>query len=250
MKNLYIWHRRALNIEVYPPTEDYIFKSKFETDKPKKYYTENWKEIDDKGNYKNTLPDEMYLVITAKKYKGIHFDYYDIRDVKLVSETFLSFLNENGMDNTYYGKAVLHIFNLNGKPLTDKNYFALRFIKYDDEYFNFHEETKELAMDSIDSYFSSFDFDDEGGKEIPKEEDTGEYLYPDIEVKLNKNGKNIFVINPFYYSDGLLFNGMAKKYILEHFNASEIYKTEDFPKICNHYNFEELPENNKYRMYK
>jgi hypothetical protein len=225
-----MWHRRDLNNEVYPASDDFVFKSKFE---------------------KDTLPDEVYLIITNKKYKEINFDYYDIHEVKLVSEDFLSFINKNGIDDTYYKKVLLRILDLTGKPLTDKNYFALAFIKYDDEYFNFHEETRELAMDPLASFCTLFeDEDKETPKEIQKEEDRGNYLYPDIELKQIKNGKNIFVISKLYYKDGLLFNEKAKNYILGSFCASEIYKTGDFPKICNHCNSGKLPLNNEYRIYK
>jgi hypothetical protein len=225
VENLYIWHRRDLNNEVYPAPDDFIFKSKSE---------------------KDTLTGENHLVITNKKYTEINFDYYDIHDVKLVSEDFLSFINKNGIDDTYYEKILLRIVDSTGKPLTGKNYFALHFIKYDDAYFNFHEETRELAMDPLSSFCAYFDDED---KEIQKEEDRGNYLYPDITLKEIKNGKNVFVISKLYYKDGLLFNEKAKNYILGNFCASEIYKTGDFPKICNHCNSDKLPDNNEYRIH-
>jgi hypothetical protein len=240
MEDLYIWFNREDDPEIYPTTEDYILKSNFEIEKPKKMYDQNWKQ---------KLPAEIYLIITKKKYKEIHFDYYDLFDVKLVSEKFLSFLNNNGIDDAYYEKAVLHIFDLNGKTLSEKNHFALRFIKDDKECFNFHEESKELATDAIDSYFSFFGEDDEI-KADNKEEDTGNYLYPNIELKKHESGKNVFNLFDFYYNYCIIFNGTVKEYVLNNFCGTEIYKVKDFHNICNHYNFEELPVDNKYRIYK
>jgi hypothetical protein len=189
------------------------------------------------------------MIITKKKYKKIYFDYYFCDELKIVSEELLSYLNNNGIDKTYYEKVVLNILDLNGKALTERNYLALRFTKDDKDYFNFNVETKTLAIDSVDSYFSFFDENYEGG-EIQKEDDTGFYIYPDIELKKTDDGKNIYSLFEFYYRDSLIFNKTVKKYISENFIGTEIYKINDFQNIVNHYNFEELPKKNKYRIYK
>ena len=253
---LYIWYNWVCPQKIYPPLDAYIFESKFDINKPKKYndFAEYWKHTSDddyvQGSGKYKFPDEMYFVVTYKKYKKIDFDYYDLRNAKIVSEDLLSFLNKNGIDDTYYEKAFLRIIDLNGQIVTDKNYFALRFWqnKGDQEYFNFQKETKEDPVDSIESYFNALDGEDC----IKKEKDSETPLYPDIELKNYENGKNVFVLNDYEYynyKETMIFTENVKDYILDKFCSPEIYKAKDFPKVYDNYYLKD-PKNNKYRIYK
>jgi hypothetical protein len=241
---------------IYPPIAAYIFESKFDIKKPKKYndYEEHWKHtfmadyVQGSGKYK--FPDEMYFVVTYKKYKKIDFDYFSIlRKVRIVSENFLSFLNNNGIDDSYYEKAILHIIDLKGQTLTDKNYFALRFWhnKDDKDYFNLHKETEKAPIDDLESYFDALDGGT--GDNVKKDISSDNSLYPDIELKKYMKGKNVFILNDFNYAETLIFTENVKDYILENFCSPEIYKAEDFPKVFDN-SYLQKPENNKYRMYK
>jgi hypothetical protein len=232
MNKLYIWFNRTVLPKGYPIFGDYIFKSQFDIKNPKKVYDENWKRysyLKMAYSLKEDIkfPAEMYLIVIKKKYKSIFFDYYNIGDhVRLVSEDFMLFLKENGLEESYYEIALLNVLNIEGESLVDKKFYALRFRKHDDNLFDFHFETKKRAAGIRDSF-----------------------LYPDMEIQNEVYNKNIFSLYEFCYNDTLILNEKGKIDVLTNFYAPQIYQAKDFPYIFNNqYKWDILPFDNKYNI--
>ena len=211
MKELYIWFNRTQLPKGFPLQNDFILKSQFDLEQPRKIYDEKWK-MYNRFNSEYPIgdfqfPHEMFMVVTKKKYKEIDFDYYSCdvgTSIKFVSESFLNFLSTNGIDENYYEQAKLNVLDLAGNSLVSKNYYVLRFIKSDDALFDFHKETFKRAV-GIKNYF----------------------LYPLMELKQNIVDKNVFSLFEFCYEETLILNEVAKEYVLKHFSNPQLYKVED-----------------------
>ena len=132
MKELYIWFNRIQLPKGFPLQNDFILKSQFDLDQPRKIYDEKWK-MYNRFNSEYPIgdfqfPHEMFMVVTKKKYKEIDFDYYSCdvgTSIKFVSESFLNFLSTNGIDKNYYEQAKLNVLDLAGNSLVSKNYYVL-----------------------------------------------------------------------------------------------------------------------------
>ena len=76
--------------------------------------------------WRENLPPVLYLVCN-KKPGILQFDFLDKRSIelKIVSEEFLSLLQENGFVDKY-DIATVKVVNKKNEPLTDKKYYALR----------------------------------------------------------------------------------------------------------------------------
>ena len=122
MDELFIWFNRTQLPAGYPVKDDAVFKPSFEAKNPKAVPEQKWTMFNHhKMSFPPTdayqFPKEMYLVIT-KKTAPIQFDYFDCRQyVKLVSGRFLKFIQEKGLTEEYYEKAVLHIVDAKGSSL-------------------------------------------------------------------------------------------------------------------------------------
>lgn len=234
MKELYIWFNRTQLPKGYPLQSDFILKSQFDLEQPRKIYDEKWKMYNRFNSEYSTgefqFPCEMFMVVTKKKYKEIDFDYYSCDvgiSIKFVSESFLNFLSTNGIDENYYKQAKLNVIDLSGNSLVSKNYYALRFIKSDDTLFDFQKDTFKRAA-GIRNHF----------------------LYPFMELKRNIVGKNVFSLFEFCYEETLILNEVAKEYVLKHFSNPQLYKAEDYPLIFNNQrDYEMLPYNNSYLIH-
>lgn len=92
-----------------------------------------------KDGWRENLPPVLYLVCN-KKPGILQFDFLDKRSVslKIVSEEFLSLLQENGFIDKY-DIATVKVVNKKNEPLTDKKYYALRINHFDNELFHFGE---------------------------------------------------------------------------------------------------------------
>ena len=105
MKELYIWFNRTQLPKGSPLQNDFILKSQFDLEQPRKIYDEKWKMYNRFNSEYPTgdfqFPCKMFMVVTKKKYKEIDFDYYSCdvgTSIKFVSESFLNFLSTNGID--------------------------------------------------------------------------------------------------------------------------------------------------------
>jgi hypothetical protein len=234
MNNLYIWFQRTKLPKGHPLLNDILLKSNFDLKRPNIIHVgeDNWRNF----NHYNmdfppkdtfAFPSEMYLLINKKKYKEINFDYLDYHYyVKLVSENFISFLKENGLNKSYYEIASLNIIDLKGELMTKDKYYALRFGKFDDDLFNFNLESKKRAAGLRDTF-----------------------IYPDMKIKTEITNKNIFVLFEFCYRDCLVLNEKGKNDVIKRYYSFEIYKAEDYPYIFNNQrNWELLPFDNSFKI--
>lgn len=234
MKDLYIWFNRTQLPKGYPLQSDFILKSQFDLEQPRKIYDEKWKMYNRFNSEHPTgefqFPCEMFMVVTKKKYKEINFDYYSCNvgaSVRFVSESFLNFLSANGIDKSYYEQAKLNVLDLAGNNLVSKNYYALRFIKGDDTLFDFHKDNFKRAV-GIRNYF----------------------LYPLMELKHSVADKNVFSLLELCYEDTFILDEIVKEYVLNHFSSPQLYKVEDYPFVFNNrLNYEVLPYNNSYLIH-
>ena len=82
------------------------------------------------------LPPVLYLVCN-KKPGILQFDFLDKYSIKLkiVSEEFLSLLQENGFVDKY-DIATVKVVNKKNESLTDKKYYALRINHFDNDSFH------------------------------------------------------------------------------------------------------------------
>ena len=93
-----------------------------------------WK---DKNGWEENLPPVLYLVCN-KKPGILQFDFLDKSSIelKIVSEEFLSLLQENGFIDKY-DIATVKVVNKKNESLTDKKYYALRINHFDNDSFHF-----------------------------------------------------------------------------------------------------------------
>ena len=132
-----------------------------------------WK---NKDGWRENLPPVLYLVCN-KKPGILQFDFIDKYSIKLkiVSEEFLSLLQENGFVDKY-DIATVKVVNKKNESLTDKKYYALRINHFDNDSFHL-------------------------GKGITFQNDVEKKLgisftvYPDMKLKDNSIKQNFFVLN-------------------------------------------------------
>lgn len=150
MNNLFIWFNRTKMPIGYPNKNDFIIKSTFDKNKPKYIPNQIWKlyslSMGNPSQSKYKFPTDLYMVITNKSYKEIYFDYYGYDyNIAFISDQFFDFIRNNGLPDSYYEIAELHILNLDGIYLTNNKYKAIRFIKSDDLLFDFDINTQKRA---------------------------------------------------------------------------------------------------------
>jgi Immunity protein 43 len=143
-------------------------------------------------------------VFNSKKTKEVKFDFLNKRgEYKIVSENFLAFIIDFGI-NENYETAELDILDLKGNKITSKRYYLLRFVRFDDDLFDFNENNKIPVK--------GFGMDDK-------------FLYPDLQLKKSTK-KEIFVLNNFCYQQIIIFTGKVKERIEKEFYVPEIYNKE------------------------
>jgi len=151
------------------------------------------------------LPEHLFLIV--KKEREVLFDFMFFKnDYKIVSSEFLAYLKENGVRENYE-LAKLSVVNTSGKSITKKNYYALRFGRFDDNLLSFHESTKVSVAD------------------LPNR-----YVYPDL-ANSEKSDKNIFFLNSFCYQETVVMSAKAKQEIENNFYCPEIYSAADFARV-------------------
>ncbi|REC59785.1 hypothetical protein DRF65_23935 [Chryseobacterium pennae] len=231
MTDLFIWFNRTQGPEGHFQLDDVIFTSSFDSKKPKFVAEQPWKMYDASihgfpPEDKKRFPSKMYLVSTKNKPSIIKFDFYGMNNLAvLVSSKFLTFLNNKGIDENYYEIAELSIIDLKGNDLTNNEiYYALRFVRFDDQFFDFNMETKKRAA-GLKNFF----------------------LFPDMKLNTYPENKNIFYINSLCYRNSIIFTKDVVKEVLSNFHLPQVYNVKDFPFVFNNqYKWDILPLNNEY----
>ena len=149
-----------------------------------------WK---NKDGWRENLPPVLYLVCN-KKPGILQFDFLDKSSIelKIVSEEFLSLLQENGFVDKY-------------------KYYALRINHFDNDSFHFGKGI---------TYQSDFQ----------KKLGTCFTVYPDMKLKDNSIKQNFFVLNSIEYKDGIIFRERVLDKVLNLYKP-EIYKLSDYSKL-------------------
>ncbi|OUP36208.1 hypothetical protein [Bacteroides sp. An19] len=232
MNNLFIWFNRTKMPIGYPNKNDFIIKSTFDKNKPKYIPNQIWKlyslSMGNPSQSKYKFPTDLYMVITNKSYKEIYFDYYGYDyNIAFISDQFFDFIRNNGLPDSYYEIAELHILNLDGIYLTNNKYKAIRFIKSDDLLFDFDINTQKRAA---------------GVKH---------FLYPNLKLIKKVTNKKIYYISQFCYNESIIFDLDIKNNIISNFKHPQIYKISDFPYIYNNqYKWDILPFDNTFLINK
>ncbi len=214
MKELFIWHYTINKLPKGVP--EYLNTSFAEVFKPKKpmqdfdfswvkykWFLMEFPPTDEKLK----LPTTLFLVI--KNCKKPEFDYLDKKpEYKVFSQKLYDLLVNHGL-NTAYEKAYLTLLNTKGEPIGLQPYYLLRFARFDDDLFDFHEESK------IDG------------------EIKGCYLYPNLTLK-TKTNQDIFILEKnVCYSTSLIITKPLKEAIEAICYEPEIYSIKEFPQVWN-----------------
>jgi hypothetical protein len=120
-----------------------------------------------------------------------------------VSKRFLEYLQSNGLPNNYE-VARLTIVSSTGKHLTKKEYFALRFGKFDDDLLHFDEASK---------------------RAVPNLKDC--FVYDTISTS-EVTDRNIFFVDKPCYQEVVLLTEKAKIEIQKQFYCPAIYSAAEF----------------------
>lgn len=163
--------------------------------------------------WRENLPPVLYLVCN-KKPGILQFDFLDKSSIelKIVSEEFLSLLQENGFIDKY-DIATVKVVNKKNESLTDKKYYALRINHFDNDSFHFG---KGITYQS----------------DLQKERGTCFTVYPDMKLKDSSIKQNFFVLDSIEYGDGIIFRERVLDKVLNLYRP-EIYKLSDYSKIWN-----------------
>lgn len=142
----------------------------------------------------------------------MQFDFCDQWSIKLkiVSEEFLSLLQENGFIDKY-DVATVKVVNKKNETLTDKKYYALRISHFDNDSFHFGKGI---------TYQSDFQ----------KKLGTCFTVYPDMKLKDCSIKQNFFVLDSVEYGDGIIFRERVLDKVLNLYKP-EIYKLSDYSKL-------------------
>ena len=142
----------------------------------------------------------------------MQFDFLDKCSIKLkiVSEEFLSLLQENGFVDKY-DIATVKVVNKKNESLTDKKYYALRINHFDNDSFHFGKGI---------TYQSDFQ----------KKLGTCFTVYPDMKLKDCSIKQNFFVLDSVEYGDGIIFREKVLDKVLNLYKP-EIYKLSDYSKL-------------------
>lgn len=161
--------------------------------------------------WRENLPPVLFLVCN-KKPGILQFDFLDKSSIelKIVSEDFLSLLQENGFIDKY-DIATVKVVDKKNESLTDKKYYALRINHFDNDYFHFGKGI---------TYQSDFQ----------KKLGTCFTVYPDMKLKDSSIKQNFFVLNSIEYKDGIIFRERVLDKVLNLYKP-EINKLSDYSKL-------------------
>ena len=159
------------------------------------------------GEY--AFPKEVFVEVPANN--KIHLDFLGLTHrVKLVSETMLRFLREQGLTDGYEVAAVKNVVSRKGKVIeTEKKYFALRFFAFDDKLLSFQNKVKIVEKEFFETVFD---------------------IYPNMRIKRGVD-KKIFVLDHLTYSYTLVFTKEIMTLIEENnFVGPRIYAMDEYYK--------------------
>jgi Immunity protein 43 len=162
------------------------------------------------------FPKELFFIVDDVK--ELNFDFIPFQsNMIIVSEIFLNYLKAQHLEANFE-VAFLKVVDINEKIVKcNKQYFALRIGKFDDEFFDFDVETKKRAAGSRDFF-----------------------LYPNMKLKKTDIGRDVFFLNELWYRNALLLTKAGKDRIKSDFYLPEIYMIEEFPIVYNNRTKEEL----------
>jgi len=143
---------------------------------------------------KYVMPEELYFEVSRAN--AINFDFLSVHKLLIVSESMLNFLWEQGFKDGYEIAPIKSVVNKAKKIVeTEKKYFALRFVRFDDDLIDYGDEMEVIAeTQTMQIKFT---------------------LYPNMSVKDNVN-KEIFILDKIEVPKSLFFtenikNNMMKK---------------------------------------
>ena len=170
-------------------------------------YIPNNECVKPQGIYK--LPNELFLEISENQ--SILFDFIGLEyNVKIVSEDLLHFLESKGLTEGYEISKIINVVDKSGKILKAKNYYALRFYVFDDDFLVYSEEGAVYGK---------------GAK--------GRKLYPNMTIKSSEK-KQIFVLeNPLYSYSFIVTQEIRNDIVKKKFIGPYFYTTQEYIKAYN-----------------
>ena len=170
-------------------------------------YIPNNECVKPQGIYK--LPNELFLEISENQ--SILFDFIGLEyNVKIVSEDLLHFLESKGLTEGYEIAKIINVVDKSGKILKAKNYYALRFYVFDDDFLVYSEEGAVYGK---------------GAK--------GRKLYPNMTIKSSEK-KQIFVLeNPLYSYSFIVTQEIRNDIVKKKFIGPYFYTTQEYIKAYN-----------------
>ncbi len=170
-------------------------------------YIPNNECVKPQGIYK--LPNELFLEISENQ--SILFDFIGLEyNVKIVSEDLLHFLESKGLTEGYEIAKIINVVDKSGKILKTKNYYALRFYVFDDDFLVYSEEGAVYGK---------------GAK--------GRKLYPNMTIKSCEK-KQIFVLeNPLYSYSFIVTQEIRNDIVKKKFIGPYFYTTQEYIKAYN-----------------
>jgi hypothetical protein len=212
MESLYIWYptsgRRTKGVPVV--VNDVWIRENFTYGKEIEGLVYKWNDYEwneekiPHRQYCAKLPKELFLIFQREK--NVLFDflpYYE--DMFIISEEFKIYIEEQ-LNNKIVEYSKLNVFHKSNREFTtQKKYYLLRVLTFDDDLFDFVEDGKKYAVGL-------------GGKE---------FIYPNLGLK-KETDQQIFFLDNFCYQQAVIFTEKIKEEIKNNFYAPEIYKIYDF----------------------
>jgi hypothetical protein len=212
MKKLFVWFYQASHLPKGAPSPlNTTLTEEFNLKKPMPDFDYPWVRYNHYAmefpppSLELQLPEHLFFVVKGEK--QILFDFLHFKGpYKVVSKRFLEYLQTNGLA-TNYEVARLTIVSNRGKYLTEKEYFALRFGKFDDGLIHFDEASR---------------------RAVPNLKDC--FVYNTIST-IEVTDRNMFFVNKPGYQETILLTEKAKIEIQKHFYSPAIYSAAEFTTV-------------------
>jgi len=209
---LYIWNEGDVGIYVkkrgVPQEIETLIKESLERRGPGQWmmYISGFHPTPPIGEH--AFSKKVYLEVPANN--KIMFDFLEnAHHVKVLSEEMLNFLKEHGLTENYELAPVI-VISRSGKVIeTEKNYFALRFYKFDNDLLEFGEAVQVTRKPFQGIKSRAFE------------------LYPNMKIKEGVD-KKIFALKHLNYQRALVFTKEIKDLIVEKgFVGADIYSMDE-----------------------
>ena len=209
MKNLFVWFYKSAGRPLGVPFQlNTTLTERFNPKNPLPGFDYPWVGY---NHYQMDFPPKQpelqlpaHLFFVVKKEKELLFDFLNFKgEYKIVSKEFLALIEREKMGQ-HYEIAALTVVSDKGKSITKKEYFALRFGKFDDALVSFEETSKASVPNLADSF-----------------------VYSEISAKKETN-RNIFFVDNFCYQETVLLTQEGKKEIESKLYCPAIFSAEEF----------------------